>query len=163
FAPAGAHALTPDETRQLMALFDDNFLTGGQAQPRAGKWVNENVFVFLQGDKAPAEATTVRYVGIGVKGVFCQETQPTTDFPHYRNTTPPAQGPGVARRQRAATTGRDEGTAVHRAGRAADGRLHLHLPRARGGRDDRPPDGRVGTFPRPPPPAPATRERGGRR
>lgn len=83
FAPAAAHTLTPEETRQLLALFGDNFLTGGQAQPRAAKWVNEHVFVFLQGDKAPAEATTVRYVGIGVEGVFCQDTQPSTDFTHY--------------------------------------------------------------------------------
>jgi plastocyanin len=83
FTPAGADALTPEETQQLMGLFNDSFLTGGQAQPRAGKWVNENVFIFLQGDMAPAEATSVRYLGIGVKGVFCAETQPSTDFPHY--------------------------------------------------------------------------------
>lgn len=83
FAPAGAEAPTPEEVQELMALFDDSFLTGGQAQPRAGKWVNEGVFVFLQGDKAPAEATAVRYVGIGVNGVFCQEARLSTDFTHY--------------------------------------------------------------------------------
>lgn len=83
FSPAGANALTPEKIQQLMALFNDSFLTGGQAQPRAGKWVNEHVFMFLQGDKAPAEATAVRYVGIGARGVFCEETQPSTDFTHY--------------------------------------------------------------------------------
>jgi uncharacterized cupredoxin-like copper-binding protein len=96
FSPADAHTLTPEETRQLMALFDDNFLTVGQVQPRAAKWVNENVFIFLQGDKAPAEATTVRYVGIGVKGVFCQETQPTTDFTHYHRVHAAAYREGHA-------------------------------------------------------------------
>ena len=65
-----------------MALFDDSFLTGGQVQPRAGKWVNEDVFVFLQGDGLPADVTTVRYIGIGQQGIFCAEDQPP-DFPHY--------------------------------------------------------------------------------
>lgn len=83
FAPADADALTPEEAQALMGLFNDNFLTGGQAQPRAAKWVNEHVFIFLQGDAAPAEATTVRYIGIGIKSVFCEETRPSTDFTHY--------------------------------------------------------------------------------
>jgi plastocyanin len=96
FAPAGAEALTPEETQELMGLFDDSYLTGGQAQPRAGKWVNEHVFIFLQGDMAPAEATAVRYVGIGVRGVFCQETHPSTDFTHFHRVHAAAYREGHA-------------------------------------------------------------------
>jgi plastocyanin len=96
FAPVGAEAPTPEEVQELMGLFNDYYLTGGQTQPRAGKWVNEHVFIFLQGDMAPAEATVVRYVGIGVRGVFCQETQGSTDFTHYHRIHSPAYREGHA-------------------------------------------------------------------
>lgn len=31
----------------------------------------------------PAQATAIRYIGIGVKGVFCAETQPDRAFTHF--------------------------------------------------------------------------------
>jgi len=96
FSPAGADDLTPEEVQELMGLFSDYYLTGGQAQPRAGKWVNEEVFTFLQDDMSPAEATAVRYIGIGARGVFCQETQPSTDFTHYHRVHAAAYGEGHA-------------------------------------------------------------------
>ena len=96
FAPEGADALTPEEVQQFVALFGDPFLTGGQSQPRSGRWVNENVFAFLQFDAAPAEATAIRYIGIGLAGVFCQEQQPHADFTHYHRVHAAEYGEGHA-------------------------------------------------------------------
>lgn len=45
--------------------------------PRLYKWVNDEVSIFVQLDRPnPAEATTARYIGLGVKGTFCAEAQP---------------------------------------------------------------------------------------
>jgi len=95
FSPAGADALTPDEIRNLMALFSDGILTGGQTPPRFHKWINKDVTLFLQFDSAnPDEATTLRDVGITVPGTFCAESQPSEDFPHFHQTHAPAYGEG---------------------------------------------------------------------
>jgi plastocyanin len=95
FDPPGADALTPDEIGVLMGFFDDGILTGGQTPPRFHKWVNKDVTVFLQFDSPdPAEATTLRDVGITVPGTFCAETQPSEDFPHFHQTHAPAYGEG---------------------------------------------------------------------
>jgi plastocyanin len=96
FDPADADALTAEETQELMSLFGDSFLTGGQSEPRAGRWVNDEVFMFLQGDEAPNESTTVRYIGIGANGVFCAETQPSSDFTHYHRVHAAAYREGHA-------------------------------------------------------------------
>jgi hypothetical protein len=70
--PSGSN-LTRAEISQLFELFDDQPLEGGQVPPRISKWVNNDNFIFLQFDKPVAEnATSLRYVGIGVKGVFCE-------------------------------------------------------------------------------------------
>ena len=69
------------------AAFSDNPLTGGQTAPRLYRWVNDRVAVFVQFDERdPAKATTLRYIGISVKGVFCAENQPggtKGGFPHF--------------------------------------------------------------------------------
>jgi hypothetical protein len=84
FSPQAADKLTREEITKLASLFNDNPLTGGQVAPRAHKWVNENVSIFLQFDNAsPAEATALRYIGIGVNGEFCKSKQPHPDFPHF--------------------------------------------------------------------------------
>jgi hypothetical protein len=84
--PSGSN-LTKAEILQLFALFDDQVLRGGQVPPRISKWVNNDTFIFLQFDKPAAEnATSLRYVGIGVKGVFCAESQPDAvngSFTHF--------------------------------------------------------------------------------
>jgi len=91
--------LTTEELQEITAQFSDDVLTGGQTAPRISRWVNESVFVFLQLD-APdlAEATAIRYVGIGVKGVFCSETQPDPSFTHFHKYEAPsyAEGHGSA-------------------------------------------------------------------
>jgi plastocyanin len=93
FAPADAHALSPEEVEELRALFSDAILTGGQQPPRVSKWVNENDFIFLQFD-SPQEPTAVRYIGVGTIGVFCAETQPSTDFTHYHRVHAAQYGEG---------------------------------------------------------------------
>lgn len=93
-APAGA-PLPADELHALVAQFADEVLAGGQVPPRISRWVNENVFVFLQLDNPdPAAATAIRYVGIGLKGVFCAETQPDRSFTHFHKYEAPEYAAG---------------------------------------------------------------------
>jgi plastocyanin len=95
FTPEGADALTVDEIAELMALFNDGILTGGQTPPRFHKWVNKDVSIFLQFDSSnPAEATELRNVGITVPGTFCASSQPSEDFPHFHQTHAPTYGEG---------------------------------------------------------------------
>jgi len=87
FAAPGAKPLSKQDISALAGLFTDQPLTGGQTAPRQYKWVNENVAVFVQFDnKDPAEATSLRYVGISVRGEFCKSKQPSADFPHFHRT-----------------------------------------------------------------------------
>jgi hypothetical protein len=97
-APTGAQTLPPEKIRQLHAMFDDNPLLGGQVPPRRHLWVNKDVSIFVQFDSQdPAVATEMRYIGIGVKGVFCAEAQPdgpTGAFPHFHRLTAPVYNQG---------------------------------------------------------------------
>jgi hypothetical protein len=87
FEAPDAGALSSDEIVGLAGLFADQPLTGGQTAPRLYKWVNEDVSLFVQlDDPDPAKATAMPYVGISVKGEFCQAAQPSTDFPHFHRT-----------------------------------------------------------------------------
>jgi hypothetical protein len=82
--------LAPEEVAELVAAFDDDPLVGGQVAPRFSKWVNDDVFLFLQfDDPDPAAATRLRYIGIGVKGVFCAEDQPDRSFTHFHRYDAP--------------------------------------------------------------------------
>ncbi|MDQ3695655.1 MAG: cupredoxin domain-containing protein [Chloroflexota bacterium] len=92
--PTGA-PLTADELAELTAQFDDEVLIGGQVAPRISRWVNEEVFIFLQLNSSDlAEATEIRYAGIGVKGVFCAETQPDPSFTHFHKYDAPEYAAG---------------------------------------------------------------------
>jgi len=82
----------------FQAAFTDNPFTGGQVAPRSYRWVNERASVFAQFDN-PREPTALRYVGIGVKGTFCAESQPhgpQGGFTHFHRLEAPvyAQGHG---------------------------------------------------------------------
>jgi plastocyanin len=93
-APSGA-SLTRDELTALVEQFGDEVLVGGQVAPRFSRWVNDDVFIFLQLDSSDlAEATDIRYVGIGVKGVFCAETLPDRSFTHFHKYDAPEYGLG---------------------------------------------------------------------
>ncbi|MGH3646361.1 MAG: hypothetical protein ACRDTM_04170 [Micromonosporaceae bacterium] len=84
FKAPGARALSKQDINALGELFADQPLTGGQVAPRFYRWVNQNVSLFLQFD-APdlAKATALRYIGISVRGEFCDSKQPSADFPHF--------------------------------------------------------------------------------
>jgi hypothetical protein len=90
-APSGAsHVPT------LRAAFVDNPFTGGQVAPRSYRWVNERASVFVQFDN-PRDPTALRYVGIGVKGTFCAESQPRGPkggFTHFHRLDAPAYAQG---------------------------------------------------------------------
>lgn len=66
--------------------------------PRRHLWVNGDVSIFVQFDSNdPALATRMRYIGIGVKGVFCAEAQPdgpTGAFTHFHRLTAPVYNQG---------------------------------------------------------------------
>jgi len=84
----------------LAALFQDNPFLGGQVAPRMYRWVNRDVSMFVQFDRPrPPDAHALRYIGIGLKGTFCAESQPggaNAGFTHYHRVTAPlyAQGHG---------------------------------------------------------------------
>lgn len=90
--------LSRSDIDAAFALFDSQPLTGGQTPPRISKWVNNSTFVFLQFDKSKKEeATTLRYVGMGVKGVFCSEAQPDPtgkSFTHFHRLSAPDYASG---------------------------------------------------------------------
>lgn len=84
FEAPGQQSIAADDLAELISFFDDPILEGGQRAPRLYKSVNEDVSMFIQLDAFdPAEATTVRYVGISQRGVFCEQTRPSPDFTHY--------------------------------------------------------------------------------
>jgi len=95
---AGSHPA--NHVRGLPTIFAEAPLDGGQVPPRLYKWVNDDVSVFFQLDST-TDPSTVRYLGISVKGTFCAEAQPggaNGGFTHYHRVTAPlyAQGHGGA-------------------------------------------------------------------
>lgn len=90
-APTGA-PLKPEAIKALAALFNQALFTGGQVAPRSYKAVNDDVSIFLQFNPSnPADATTVRSAGIGLKGVFCAEAHPDKAFSHLHASRPEAR------------------------------------------------------------------------
>ena len=97
FKGPGAKALTAADLSALAAPFSDQPLTGGQVAPRLYKWVNRNTSIFLQFDNPDlAMAKELRYVGLSVRGEFCAQKQPHTDFTHFHrvNAAEYSQGHG---------------------------------------------------------------------
>src|SRR5918994_3695088 len=81
--PIGSN-ITTKEILELASLFNDQPFQGGQVSPRVTKWVNDDVFVFLQFDeRSPSNATAINYIGIGKRGTFCEEDRPNPDFVHF--------------------------------------------------------------------------------
>ncbi len=95
-APMGSE-LTSTEIQQLMLAFSDNPLKGGQ-EPWPGhliKWVNDDTFVLLHFDNDDvSQATQMLWMGLGVRGVFCAEDQPTPDFTHFHQWDAPTYAEG---------------------------------------------------------------------
>ena len=88
FEAPGQEALSADDLAAFVSFFSDDILAGGQQAPRLYKSINEDVSIFIQLDAFdPAEATTIRYVGLSQRGVFCDDTRPSPDFTHYHRHT----------------------------------------------------------------------------
>lgn len=83
-APTG-DAITGEDLQELVDVFDDDPLIGGQSTPKhVFKFVNDEAFIFLHlNDPDPQQATSIDYVGVAVKGVFCAEDQPDEAFTHF--------------------------------------------------------------------------------
>ncbi len=98
--PTGAAAAPASIVSVAQAMFRVNPFLGGQVAPRFYVWANKDVLLFLQFDRPRLdEAKALRYVGIGVRGTFCAETQPggaKGGFTHFHRLTAPvyAQGHG---------------------------------------------------------------------
>jgi hypothetical protein len=93
---AGSATSDASHVPSLHSAFTDNPFTGGQVAPRSYRWVNERASVFAQFDN-PREPTALRYVGIGVKGTFCAESQPrgaNGGFTHFHRVDAPAYAQG---------------------------------------------------------------------
>lgn len=79
--PEAERGLTREEIQEFVEVFDDQPMGGGQEEPYTPgyvwKWISEDTFLFLEFEEDdPQEAETLRYIGYGVKGTFCQETRP---------------------------------------------------------------------------------------
>ncbi len=84
FAGPGAHQLTSAEIRQLAAQFTDNPFRGRQTAPRLYRWVTGDTLVFLEFDKPnPANARSLRYIGVAQRGRFCADGRSHTDFTYF--------------------------------------------------------------------------------
>ncbi len=95
FTAPDQKTLSKEDLAKFIAFFDDKILQGGQTPPRIGKWLNEDLAMFLQLDNNdPAKATTVRYMGIYERGTFCSAKRPSADFPHYHRLVAPTYAEG---------------------------------------------------------------------
>jgi hypothetical protein len=82
FTAPGEGSLTRDEIADLAAAFDDVVFTGGQHTPWLPLWVNERAAIFLEFDSEDVRHELRRY-GLALRGTFCAQQQPHTDFSHY--------------------------------------------------------------------------------
>jgi plastocyanin len=95
FAGPGAHRLTPAEIRQLAAQFTDNPFRGRQTAPRLYRWVTGDTLAFLEFDKAsPAKARSLRYIGVAMRGRFCNGERPHADFTYFHRLRAPSYAKG---------------------------------------------------------------------
>jgi hypothetical protein len=89
--------ITAEDISEFVTIFDDQPFQGGQISPRIAKWVNEDVFLFIQFDKpSPSNATALNYIGIGKRGTFCESDRPGPEFVHFHkwNATSYREGHG---------------------------------------------------------------------
>jgi len=103
FAAPGAHKLNGDEIAKLGSFFNDPILTGGQVAPRLYRWISNDSALFLQFDRGnpgpgtgfnASQATSLRFLGLAVRGEFCKSDQPSADFPHFHRYNAPSYGEG---------------------------------------------------------------------
>ena len=95
-APIGKN-ITTEDISEFVTIFEDQPFQGGQISPRIAKWVNGDVFLFIQFDKpSPSNATALNYIGIGKRGIFCESDRPGPEFVHFHkwNATSYREGHG---------------------------------------------------------------------
>ncbi len=95
-APMG-DALTEQEIQELALVFSDEPLTGGQDPwpSHLLKWISDDVFLLLHMNREdPLEADKVMWWGMGVRGTFCAESQPSPDFTHFHKRSAPTYAEG---------------------------------------------------------------------
>src|SRR5919201_5640776 len=69
--------LSKSDLAALAAAFPDKPFSGGQVVPFVAKSVTDSTFIFVQFDRPNVgDATGVAYLGVGVKGAFCSQSQP---------------------------------------------------------------------------------------
>ncbi len=77
--------LAQADLQAIAAAFGDQPFTGGQTPPFLAKWFTDSTFMFVQFDRPKvANATGVAYLGVGVKGAFCTESQPDSNQGSFR-------------------------------------------------------------------------------
>ncbi len=95
-APMGRE-LTEVEIQEFALVFSDEPLTGGQDPwpSHLLKWINDDVFLLMHmNNEDPIVATQMLWWGMGVRGVFCAEDQPTPDFTHFHKYSSPTYAEG---------------------------------------------------------------------
>ena len=94
-----APALAKSDLAALAAAFPDTVFSGGQEAPFVAKMATDSTFMFVEFDRPKvSDATGVAYVGVGVKGTFCSESQPDPrggSFPVFQQTTAPSWASGL--------------------------------------------------------------------
>jgi hypothetical protein len=99
-------ALSKGDLGSLVAAFPDRPFGGGQVAPLFARMVTDSTFVFVQLDRPKvSDATGVAYLGVGVKGAFCSETQPDRtggSFPVFQQASAPNWAAGLGGRAGAA-------------------------------------------------------------
>lgn len=84
FTAPGERDLTREDIAELVNFFDDILFFGNQKTPWATRWVNERAGIYLEFDhQSPRKAQALRYIGLALRGTFCAQQQPHTDFSHY--------------------------------------------------------------------------------
>jgi hypothetical protein len=84
FSVPGEGNLSRSEIAQLAAIFGDVVFTGAQITPWLPLWVNERAAIFLEFNAQPLrEAYELRRFGLALRGTFCAQQQPHTEFSDY--------------------------------------------------------------------------------
>ncbi len=94
-----ASALSKTDLSAMAAAFADTPFTGGQAAPFVAKMATNSTFVFVQFDRPNvSDATGVAYLGVGVSGTFCSQSQPDQSggsFPVFHQASASNWGSGL--------------------------------------------------------------------
>lgn len=89
--------LTAADVTALGQILNDQPLNDAQSPWPAHQitWLDQDTFFLIHHNAAdPEVATEVLWIGLGVRGVFCDDDQPTPDFTHFHRAHADAYGSG---------------------------------------------------------------------